>query len=96
MHEPRRVLSDRKVATAEIEALTQQIDALLQDEIDPLLLPLRRTNPTLWLRYQEARAVFDYPGVRRREQPQQTAAAATATATGIATAATTTTLAAAA
>jgi hypothetical protein len=93
VNEPRRVLSDRKVATAEIIDLTQQIDALLEDEIDPLLLPLRRTNPVLWKRYQEAREVFDSPGVRHREQP---AADATATATGITTPATTTTLAAAA
>ncbi len=88
VNEPRRVLSDRKVATAEIAALKRQIDALLEEEIDPLLLPLRRTNPVLWTRYQEAREVFDTPGVRHREQPE-------AAATGI-TPATTTTLAAAA
>lgn len=76
MNEPRRAMGNRKVATAEIADLHRQIDTLLAEDIDTLMLPLRRSNPALWARYQEARAVFDLPGVRRREQPEAAADAA--------------------
>lgn len=55
---------DKKAATMQLAAAIRAMDAALQKQIDPLLLPLRKTHPQFYERYQVAREVVGRPGVR--------------------------------
>lgn len=63
--EPRAAIDRRKVATEELGAAFARISGILRHEIDPLMLPLSRKNPELFLRYQIAREVVHRRGRRR-------------------------------
>ncbi len=61
---PRVTSGVKKVATSQLLGLYKQVDDLLADELDPLLLSLRRNDPHAWELYRDARKVFDRPGAR--------------------------------
>eukprot|EP01035_Chromulina_nebulosa_P001081 gene1081-1468_t len=76
---PRNTVVAKKVATTQLAEAYQEIEALLKNEIDPLLFANRRKYPDLWQGYQAARQVLDLPGARSSDE---SAAAAAETTTG--------------
>ena len=61
---PRLLTGEKAAATERLKAAFRDIDAVLVNQIDPLLLPLAQTHADFYARYQSARAVVDRPGGR--------------------------------
>ena len=53
---PRETVATKKAATQQLAALFAEVDALLEDGIDPLLFPLRKTAPGFHASYLAARS----------------------------------------
>ncbi|HVS54006.1 MAG TPA: hypothetical protein VHD62_16750 [Opitutaceae bacterium] len=73
---PRQSTAERRAATAEIAAKLKELTAILQNQLDPLLHPLRKTNRSFYAQYQAARQIVNLPGTRT---PEATALATPAT-----------------
>jgi len=61
---------DKKAATIQLAAAIRATDAMLENQIDPLLVPLRKTSPQFYERYQVAREVVGRPGARQIDTPE--------------------------
>jgi hypothetical protein len=66
---PRAAILKRKEATAQLDALYRNTDALLKDELDALMLTLSATQPDLFRSYVNARNLVDLPR-RKRSEPE--------------------------
>ena len=75
---PRQKIADRNVATKQLAAAFRKVDGILGEQIDRLLLPLEKTNPGFYARYQAARMVIGLTG-GRSAQPAQTQSATNVT-----------------
>lgn len=71
---PRTTAGEKKVATSRLAEIYRQVDDLLENDVDLLLRQLQRTNPTAWQLYQDARTVYDRPGVRSAPEESSTPA----------------------
>ena len=52
-------------------AARSQADAMLANQLDPLILPLRKTNPDFYARYQALCEVVARPGGRNTPSPRK-------------------------
>ena len=59
---PRSTAAEKKAATARLPAAFKEADALLENQIDPLLRPLERAQPEFYARYKAARIIIDRRG----------------------------------
>lgn len=75
---PRSTIAARKAATERLPGMFKEVDTLLENQIDPLLRPLEKTNAEFFANYQAARAIIDRRGGR---ETNGAAAAAAAKAT---------------
>lgn len=86
---PRQKIGDRKAVTKQLAAGFRKVDGILGEQIDRLLLPLEKTNPAFYVRYQAARTVIGQTGSRSAQpeptQPATNATTAPAAATAVAT-----------
>lgn len=57
LHQPRTTLTAKRAATLRMAVLFTETDALLNQQIDRLMFPLRRTHPELYAHYRAARQV---------------------------------------
>lgn len=74
---PRETVGVKKAATQQLVSLFADVDALLEEEIDPLVFPLRKTLPGFFSAFESARSVFDVPGTRQaEEEPEDGSASA--------------------
>jgi hypothetical protein len=64
INQPRQTIVDKKAATEQLVAAFSDIDALLVEQIDRLLLPLRKTAPEFYARYRSMRMIVNAPGTR--------------------------------
>ena len=62
---PRTTAANKKVATAGLAAAFKAVDALLKDEIDPMLAVLGLIDPEALARYRVAREIIHRRGSRR-------------------------------
>lgn len=69
--------ADKKAATAQLRETIREIRLLLKDGIDPLVRPLRQTNPDFYERYRARRTIINRAGGRPGSLPPPDAAAAT-------------------
>jgi hypothetical protein len=78
---PRGAVTSRKAATQELDPAIEEIDALLLDEIDPLMLSFKTTAPQLYKDYRAARIIIDRPGGRTAKATTVTTITAPAAST---------------
>lgn len=76
---PLEARATRKAATEELVLLFAQVDRLLNDGIDPLVFPLRKTNTEFYAAYRATRSVDDRPGSRAPKEASQVGPEAGAT-----------------
>lgn len=62
--EPRDAVAARRAATESLEVKLREAEALVRDGIDPLIYPLRLTEPEFYRRYRAARLVMIAPATR--------------------------------
>ena len=60
----RGLVADKKAATADLVAAIRKADRLEKNQIYPLLLPLKQSNPEFYRRYAARRIVIDRPATR--------------------------------
>jgi hypothetical protein len=75
--QPRMTIIAKRGATSELAGMFRDIDALLNEQIDRLVLPLRQTNPGFDARYDAARTIVNVPGSRNAQGPTPSATNAT-------------------
>jgi hypothetical protein len=63
-HLPRTTVTAKKAATAHLTALFREVDALLRDEIDRLVIRLRKAQPQFYADYRATRSVVNLRGRR--------------------------------
>ena len=68
---PRQKIADRQAVTKQLDAAFRRVDGILAERIDRLMLPLEKTNPGFYIRYQAARMVIGSTG-SRSAQPDPT------------------------
>lgn len=61
---PRDATVSRRAATAELREAFRAVDAVIQDHLTPLLLPLQDTHRVFFQRYRAALEIVDRPGGR--------------------------------
>jgi hypothetical protein len=61
---PRSTVTAKKAATGQLPVAFKEADALLENQIDPLLVPLRKTHPEFYAEYKAARIIVDRRGGR--------------------------------
>lgn len=64
VHMPRTTVVAKKAATEHLVSLFQATDALLRDEIDRLVIRLRKVQPEFYAGYRSARRIVDVRGRR--------------------------------
>src|ERR1051326_1119622 len=64
---PRQTTAEKKAATAEIAALLRELEAILQNQLDPLLRTVRKNPRTFYNEYQAARQIVNLPGTQTQE-----------------------------
>jgi len=64
VHMPRTTVAAKKAATEQLVSLFRATDALLRDEIDRLLIRLRKSQPEFFAAYRTARRIVDARGRR--------------------------------
>jgi hypothetical protein len=64
---PRLPIIERKQATRQLTELLSEIDALLKEQIDPLVDSLRQSNPAAYHRYKSARKLMGRRRSRKAE-----------------------------
>lgn len=69
LNQPRMTVVAKKAATEQLAAAFAAIDGLLAEQIDRLLLPLRKTSPAFYAQYRAARSIVNVPGVRSNLAP---------------------------
>ena len=69
LNQPRMTVVAKKAATEQLAAAFAAVDGLLAEQIDRLLLPLRKTSPVFYAQYQAARSIVNVPGVRSAPAP---------------------------
>lgn len=79
---PRGTMAARKAATQQMPAVFRKADALLENQIDPLLLPLRKTHPEFYAKYKAARIIIDRRGGHDEAEPEAGPTAPGAPASG--------------
>ncbi len=57
MTAPRLLMGEKTAATERLKTAFRAINATLENQIDPLLVPLAQTHPEFYARYKSARAV---------------------------------------
>ena len=90
IHQPRTTIIERKAATQRLVALFAEVDALLERQIDRLVLPLAKSSPDFYVQYKAARSIVDagrrtaLPGSEPSATPHAAAAAPSTTPTSAA------------
>lgn len=82
---PRQFTAEKKASTAEIVTQMKGLHAILRNQLDPLMLTLRKPNPAFYNEYRAARQILNLPGVRVRATTPADAPAASSIATPAAT-----------
>ena len=62
----RAATADKKAVTADLKVAVQKAGQMERNQIHPLLLPLKKSNPEFYGRYAARRQVLDRPGVRSK------------------------------
>ncbi|MBI5382970.1 MAG: hypothetical protein HZA31_13815 [Opitutae bacterium] len=75
---PRGVATVKRAATAQLSAVFKEADAFLTDELDPLLVPFKKSQPEFYAQYQAARVIVDRPGGHGTGETPESGAAAPA------------------
>jgi hypothetical protein len=75
--EPRASVTAKRTATEAMARAFAEADALLETHIDPLLFPLRKTQPEFYAEYRARREVERAGATRAMEKPATPAAPAT-------------------
>lgn len=75
VNRPRESVAVKKSATEQLAGLFAEVDALLDDEIDPMVFPLRKIHPGFHATYRAARIVVDLPGSQETTAPETPAPA---------------------
>ncbi|MBE2213883.1 MAG: hypothetical protein IAE82_08430 [Opitutaceae bacterium] len=79
-HLPRTTVTAKKAATAQLTRLFSEVDALLRDEIDRLVIRLRKAQPQFYTDYRATRSVVNLRGRRNAAVDTKSPASTTATA----------------
>ena len=74
---PRDTVISKRAATERLGPTIREATAILADWIDPLLVPLRRTDLDFDARYRAAREIVDRPATRASSPAEKTAAPTT-------------------
>ena len=78
MHLARTTVTARRAATERLRVMIRETDAMLREELDPLVEQLREDQPQFHADYRAAREVVD---VRGRRAPAEAAAGPAGSAT---------------
>ena len=80
---PRSATAAKKAATAQLDTVFRDADRILENQIDPLLVPLAKTKPEFYSEYRATRTIVDRRGARRGspDGEPETTTAPTPTAT---------------
>jgi hypothetical protein len=75
---PRQTTAEKRAATAEIAAKLKELNAILQNQLDPLLHTLRKTNRSFYAQYRAARQLVNLPGTHSSDATPDAVVAAAA------------------
>jgi hypothetical protein len=77
---PRETVAEKRGATEQLQRPFADLDAFVRDELDPLVFPMRKTDPEWFSTYRAALAIVDRRGPRRRAEAEASAVADAANA----------------